>query len=122
VTNGPVDPEVLRRLLESMGGDEEFIAELIEQFLTDTPGLVEAARTGLETGDVDEVRLAAHTLKSNAATFGAHELAERSRGLEEAAKAGAIPDGADQVEAIAEELDRVREQLPTVSAGLSGGA
>jgi HPt (histidine-containing phosphotransfer) domain-containing protein len=122
VTNGPVDTEVLQRLSESMGGDQEFVAELVEQFIADTPGLVSAARAGLESGDVDEVRRAAHTLKSNAATFGAHELAERSRRLEEEAKTGAIEDGMGQIDAIADELERVRDALPAATADLSGGA
>ena len=122
MTDGPVDQDVLRRLLDSMGGDQEFIAELIEQFLTDAPGLVEAARTGLDSGDVDEVRRAAHTLKSNAATFGAHKLAERSRSLEEAAKAGSLGDGGEQVTGIAEELERVREALRSARAAPSEGS
>jgi signal transduction histidine kinase/DNA-binding response OmpR family regulator len=122
MANGPVDEAVLQRLSESMGGDAGFVSELIEQFLADTPGLVTAARAGLESGDVEEVRRAAHTLKSNAATFGAHELAERSRALEEAAKRGALDDGSAQVEAMAEELDRVHEALPSTWARLSGAA
>ena len=71
-----------------MGGDDAFVAELIDQFVTDSPALVAAARRGLEAGDADEVRRAAHTLKSNAATFGANELADRSSRLEAAARAG----------------------------------
>ena len=79
-----------RRLAESMGGDDAFVAELIEQFVTDSPRSWSAARHGLEAGDADEVRRAAHTLKSNAATFGANELADRSSRLEADAKAGAL--------------------------------
>ena len=122
VTNGPIDTEVLRRLSESMGGDEEFVAELVDQFIADTPGLITAARAGLESGDIAEVRRAAHTLKSNAATFGAHELAERSRRLEEAAKAGTFEDGKEQINGIAEELDRVHDALQVATADLSGGS
>ena len=33
----PIDDAVLSRLAESMGGDESFVAELIEQFLADSP-------------------------------------------------------------------------------------
>lgn len=115
----PVDAEVLRRLSEGIGGDHAFVAELVEQFLTDAPGLVSAARSALGSGDFEGVRRAAHTLKSNAATFGAHELAERSRLLEEGAKAGNIPDGVDEIDAIAGELERVREALPAATAGLA---
>jgi HPt (histidine-containing phosphotransfer) domain-containing protein len=106
-----VDASVLTRLSESMGGDDAFVAELIEQFVTDSPALVAAARKGIEAGDADEVRRAAHTLKSNAATFGANELSDRSSRLEAAAKAGTLDDASEQIDAIAEELDRVHAAL-----------
>ena len=106
-----VDAAVLDRLAESMGGDDAFVAELIEQFVTDSPALVSAARKGLEAGDAEEVRRAAHTLKSNAATFGANELADRSRSLEMAAKAGELDGGEASLDAVAEELERVHAAL-----------
>ena len=112
----PVDASVLDRLAESMGGDDAFVTELIEQFVTDSPALVAAARRGLEAGDADEVRRAAHTLKSNAATFGANELADRSSRLEAAAKAGGLDDGLAQIEAIDEELGRVHAALGASTA------
>jgi GAF domain-containing protein/CheY-like chemotaxis protein/HPt (histidine-containing phosphotransfer) domain-containing protein len=107
----PVDASVLARLAESMGGDDAFVAELIDQFVTDSPALVAAASKGLEAGDADEVRRAAHTLKSNAATFGANELADRSSRLEAAAKAGDLEEGLARLEAIDEELGRVHAAL-----------
>jgi GAF domain-containing protein/CheY-like chemotaxis protein/HPt (histidine-containing phosphotransfer) domain-containing protein len=107
----PVDASVLDRLAESMGGDDAFVAELIDQFVTDSPALVAAARKGLEAGDADEVRRAAHTLKSNAATFGANELADRSSRLEAAAKGDQLEDGPARLEAIDEELGRVHAAL-----------
>jgi GAF domain-containing protein/CheY-like chemotaxis protein len=109
-----VDASVLARLAESMGGDDAFVAELIEQFVTESPTLVTAARKGLEAGDADEVRRAAHTLKSNAATFGANELADRSSRLEAAAKTGTLDDGLARIEAIDDELERVHAALRAV--------
>jgi GAF domain-containing protein/CheY-like chemotaxis protein/HPt (histidine-containing phosphotransfer) domain-containing protein len=106
-----VDASVLARLAESMGGDDAFVADLIEQFVTDSPALVMAARHGVEAGDADEVRRAAHTLKSNAATFGANELADRSSRLEADARAGTLDGGLARIEAIAGELERVHTAL-----------
>jgi HPt (histidine-containing phosphotransfer) domain-containing protein len=111
--DGVVDPAVLTRLLEGVGGDAEFVTDLIAQFAADAPALVAAARAGLEAGDAEEVRRAAHTLKSNAATFGADSLSERSRQVEEAARRGALEDAPAGVEAMARELDVVLEALPT---------
>jgi HPt (histidine-containing phosphotransfer) domain-containing protein len=104
-----------------MGGDAEFVADLIGQFVADTPALVEAARAGLASGEVDEVRRAAHTLKSNAATFGAGELQARSKALEEAARAGALDGASERIGAIASELERVRTALQEIARDLTGG-
>jgi CheY-like chemotaxis protein len=106
-----VDEGVLSRLAESMGGDEMFVAELIEQFLSDSPELLAAARRALEANDAAEIRRAAHTLKSNAATFGANELAERSKALEDAARDGALGDGPVMLERVSTELERVHAAL-----------
>ncbi len=117
-----VDTTVLKRLSESMGGDDAFVAELIEQFITDSPALVIAARHGFESGDAEEIRRAAHTLRSNAATVGASELADRSGRLEAGARAGTLEDGPAQVEAISEELERVHAALRTVTAQPATGS
>ncbi|HEU4529122.1 MAG TPA: response regulator, partial [Actinomycetota bacterium] len=107
----PVDPAVLSRLTESMGGDEAFVSELIEQFVADSPELVAMARRGLGAGDAEQVRRAAHTLKSNAATFGAHRLSDLSRALEDDAKDGALEAAPERLDAIAEELELVHAAL-----------
>jgi len=120
-TDDPIDESVLARLADGTGGDVAFVWELIEQFVADTPGLVAAARAGIEGGDAEEVRRAAHTLKSNAATFGAHELAGLSRELEDAAKRGVLDDAPARVDAMARELDIVREALPAAWRKMSGG-
>jgi CheY-like chemotaxis protein/HPt (histidine-containing phosphotransfer) domain-containing protein len=107
----PVDPAVLSRLTESMGGDEAFVAELIDQFVADSPQLVAMARRGLGAGDAEEVRRAAHTLKSNAATFGAHRLSDLSRALEDAAKDSVLEAAPERLDAIAAELELVHAAL-----------
>jgi HPt (histidine-containing phosphotransfer) domain-containing protein len=68
------------------------------------------------------VRRAAHTLKSNAATFGAGALAECSREIEVAAREGSLEDADRRLEAIARALDTVREELPATWHEMSQGA
>ncbi|TMK37627.1 MAG: GAF domain-containing protein, partial [Actinobacteria bacterium] len=119
-TDGSIDEAVLARLADGTGGDAGFVSELIEQFVADTPDLIAAARAGLDADDAEEVRRAAHTLKSNAATFGARGLAGRSRELEDAAKRGMLEDGPARVDAMARELDIVLDALPTVWRKMSG--
>ncbi|HYX79865.1 MAG TPA: response regulator, partial [Actinomycetota bacterium] len=121
-SSGAIDGAVLSQLAEGTGGDATFVSELIDQFVADAPGLVEAARAGLQARDPDGLRRAAHTLKSNAATFGAHGLADRSRALEDAAKAGELDRVAELLEAIGRELEDVREALPLAWRAMSTGS
>ena len=91
-----LDPVALEELRE-LGGDE-FVVDLVATFAADAPPLLAVLRGS----DVDEVRRAAHTLKSNGTTFGATRFAELCRELEEQAKAGDLtgaPALADRIEA-----------------------
>ena len=67
--------------LKVMSG-EDFIGELIDTFLEDAPRLVDEMKSALTADDADTFRRAAHSLKSNSATFGANHLAELARELE----------------------------------------
>ena len=58
------------------------------------------------------MRRAAHTLKSNAATFGAQALSDRSREVEEAAKQGDLANAPALIDSMERELDVVLEALP----------
>jgi PAS domain S-box-containing protein len=114
---GMLHPPALERLVETIGDDRNLLTALIDTFLSDAPRLVEAARRGLEHGQTDEVRRAAHTLKSNGATFGAMSLSELSRQLEALAGSG-ILEGADElIDRIDAEYERVRITLETVREG-----
>jgi len=88
-----IDHTVLAGVLDSVGGDREFLAELIETYLEDSPRLLEAMRLAMAAGNAEEFRRAAHSLKSTSATLGAMPLSRLARGLEEMGKAGTL-DGA----------------------------
>jgi CheY-like chemotaxis protein/HPt (histidine-containing phosphotransfer) domain-containing protein len=114
---GVLHPPALERLVETIGDERTLLTTLISTFLSDAPRLVAAARRGLEHGRTDEIRRAAHTLKSNGATFGATSLSELSRQLEALARSG-ILEGADELIAgIEMEYERVRIALETVREG-----
>jgi HPt (histidine-containing phosphotransfer) domain-containing protein len=78
----PLDAALAR--LEEAVGDPEFVAELIVDFLDGLPGQLK----GLRAADAEQVHRIAHTLKSNASTFGADDLAVACRALEQAAAGG----------------------------------
>jgi HPt (histidine-containing phosphotransfer) domain-containing protein len=72
--------------LEETVGDREFVAELIGDFLDGLPAQLAALREASSSRDSGALHLVAHTLKSNAATFGADGLAEACRELEQVAR------------------------------------
>jgi HPt (histidine-containing phosphotransfer) domain-containing protein len=67
--------------LKKMVG-EDYIGELVETFLEETPGLLYEMRLALEDGDSEVFCRSAHSLKSNGASFGATQLASLARDLE----------------------------------------
>ena len=104
-----LDRAALDRLQESVG--EEFVGELVGTFLGDAPTQLATLRSALEQGDAEEARRAAHTLKSNAATFGAVDLSELCRRLEEQAKTGVLAGGDELVGQAEDEYGRVEAAL-----------
>ena len=71
-------------------------------------------RRALGTKDVDSFRRAAHSLKSNAASFGAMILSALARDLEAGAKSGNLDGAAPRVELLAGECERVALALREV--------
>jgi CheY-like chemotaxis protein/HPt (histidine-containing phosphotransfer) domain-containing protein len=112
---GVLHPAALERLMETIGDDDpDVLSALIDTFLSDVPRLVEGARRGLQQGQTDEVRRAAHTLKSNGATFGAMSLSELSRELESLARSGTVEGAAELIARVDAEYERVRIALEAV--------
>lgn len=116
-----VDPDVIDRavldgLLDSVGGDKEFLAELLQTFFADAPTLFGTLHAALTAGGADEFRRAAHSLKSNSASFGAMPLSKMCKALEDIGKTGTL-EGADEGVAAAEaEYARVKAALEAAAA------
>jgi HPt (histidine-containing phosphotransfer) domain-containing protein len=75
-----IEPTVFNGLTQMVGAD--FINELVVTFLEDGPHMLEELRTSLAANDAEAFKRAAHSMKTNAATFGATELAELAKALE----------------------------------------
>jgi len=109
--NGALDRRVLDELRASVGGDQEFVAELVDDFLADAPALLEALRSAAASDDASTAGRAAHTLKGTSRTFGAHELASMCQEAEAAATAGDVASVAARLDGIDAEWVRVRAEL-----------
>ena len=75
-----IDLAVFRELQATAG--EDFVAELVDTFIEEAPGMFEALRAAIAAGNAEGFRRAAHSLKSNSLTFGATALAAQARALE----------------------------------------
>jgi HPt (histidine-containing phosphotransfer) domain-containing protein len=98
-----LDRGAVSALADLLDGDREALAEVVDAFLSEAPARLAELRQGATEGDAALAGRAAHTLKSNAATFGALDFAALCRRLEEAARAGEIERGS---------IDRLDEQWP----------
>jgi CheY-like chemotaxis protein/HPt (histidine-containing phosphotransfer) domain-containing protein len=110
-----LEPAAVENLRE-LGGDE-FLGEVIETFLDDAPTLIATLRRSLEHGDAEELRRAAHSLKSNGQTFGARDFAGLCRQLEERAKRHELDGASGLIDRIEHEYVAFAETLTALRAG-----
>ncbi|MGI8971456.1 MAG: Hpt domain-containing protein [Dehalococcoidia bacterium] len=99
----------LRAMLE--GGPADELAMLVEGFMEDATQQIETIQTALTSGYLELLRRTAHTLKSNAATFGASLLSEHCQRLEGLTRSGGMEGAEGLVAAIEEAFEQVRPTL-----------
>ena len=105
-----LDEDALKNLRD-LGGDD-FLGEVIDAFLADAPELMATLRRSLDEQNAEELRRAAHTLKSNGATLGAERFADLCRDLEQRAKAGELDD-------VPQLVDRIEHEFPPLCGALT---
>jgi histidine phosphotransfer protein HptB len=105
----PVINQATFEELKQMSG-EDFINELIDAFLEDGPNMLNNMQSALDTKDVESFRRNAHSLKTNANTFGATELGTRAKELEYMARENNLDVG-DRLEQLNREFSAVAAEL-----------
>lgn len=103
-----IDKSTFEALKQMSGVD--FINELIDAFLEDTPHMMQNMQTAVAAEDVEAFRRNAHSLKSNAYTFGAAELGALAKELEFMAKENNLDVG-NRFAILNEALAKVVEEL-----------
>jgi len=96
--------------LKQMSGDD-FINELIDTFLEDAPKMINEIKAAHSSNNAEVFRRAAHSMKSNAATFGATQLAALSRELEVIGKEERLTETGDRLTSLEEAYASVRDEL-----------
>ena len=109
-----IDSSVIQGLVDLSGGDEQFLAELVETYLTESPVLLERLREAVHNSNSDAVRLNAHSLKGSSAEFGASYLVELCRQMEYVGRDRDLELAPELLGEIDQEYGRVAYALPRV--------
>jgi HPt (histidine-containing phosphotransfer) domain-containing protein len=104
-----IDAATFDALKDTTG--EDFVRELVDTFLKEAPVMLEDLRTSLAKDDAERFRRAAHSLKSNANTFGALTLGGIARDLEVSGAAQVRDRGSDALAEVRAEYGRVAADL-----------
>jgi PAS domain S-box-containing protein len=105
----PASAAALDHLRETVG--DVTTGAIVETFLVEGPALVARLRQSVDDGDAAGLRLAAHTLKSNASMFGGTALAEVCQELERIGAAGTVDGAAELVGRGEAEYARLEAEL-----------
>ena len=105
------EPVNLDRIREATLNDEEFIGELIDLFLEDSPNQLDALRQAVESSHVEHAAEAAHRLKGASGNMGADSLSALCRQLEEYGLGQELEPMRPLVEQADQEFVRVKEFL-----------
>jgi HPt (histidine-containing phosphotransfer) domain-containing protein len=106
-----IDRDAFARLREITGEDDAFLAELIDTYLDDGARQIAALVAAAAAGDVNAMVRPAHTLKSASDSIGALRLADHCRGLEAAARGGAVPDPVGRAAVVSAAFDEAAAAL-----------
>ena len=113
----PPDAAILNRdsleALKSLQseGDDGFLKEMIELFLTDTPSRFADMDAAMAGGAQQDFVRAVHSIKGASANFGADDLHKMCAEVEQMGRAGQMNETGTKVRELREEFERVRAAL-----------
>ncbi|HNT25690.1 MAG TPA: histidine kinase N-terminal 7TM domain-containing protein [Anaerolineales bacterium] len=105
-----LNPAALNELKHAFG-DLDALASIVEVFLEDGPRLLQEMRGAVQDGDAAALRLNAHSLKSNSATFGAQVLRDLCAEMEVMGKSGQMAGAPEKLALVEAEYQRVQLAL-----------
>ena len=106
-----IDRTVFAELQATAGAD--FVVELVQTFAEEAPQMIAEMRSAQAAGAADRFRRAAHSLKTNANTFGATALGARARELE----LGGLSADASGIDALQSAYDTAVAALQELARG-----
>ncbi len=103
------------RSLRQIGGDQ-LVAEVLRLFRENAAQQIRAIAFAIEQRQTEEVRHAAHSLKSTAANIGANHLAELARNVEHAARDNTLEFDSRIAESLQNAYKTIVQQLPATAS------
>jgi CheY-like chemotaxis protein len=113
---GPVDLDAFRSSMREAGA-EEAVEGILEVFVRDAGGRLDALAMATTAGNPADIAKAAHAFKSSAGSIGARGLAAVLEELEQAGRAGAVDTARHQFERARHETEAVVSYLRHVRQG-----
>lgn len=111
--HAPINLDTLRKRTL---GHQTLLIDLLKLFREHTPATLERIAAALAAHDLNEGRVAAHKLKSSAATIAAQQLADLLNGVETALTNGKDEAARDLLVLIDNELSRCSDQIDALLA------
>jgi HPt (histidine-containing phosphotransfer) domain-containing protein len=105
---GRIDRSFLAELTE---GDEQFMLELLTDFVEQAAVLRAEALVAVEQKDAEGLHRATHALKGSSASVGARGLSEAAKAVDDYARAGNLVGAIQRIPALWEELDAVCREV-----------
>jgi len=118
--NRVLDAGAIKRLEQLAGGDNRFLIDFIDTFLEAAPKMIGDLKQSLDDGDANNLRLVAHTLKSNSAALGASRLSELCKELEELGKNDTLDAAPAKVDLVELEFVPIITALESMREDYSG--
>ena len=104
----------IQRLEDLSGGDHGFMIDFINTFLDGAPKMIGDLNRSLDDADAGNLRLVAHTLKSNSAALGASRLTVLCKELEDMGKNETLDGAREKIDLVSLEFDPIRTALESM--------
>jgi len=113
-----LDASALKRLRDTLGKQADvLLPTLVKSFIDDGTRLLNEATLALQQKNAQDLRRAAHTLKSNGATFGAMMLSTLAKQLEQLGREGQFEGVAELIEQAGHEFVKAKTELEKFRIG-----
>jgi PAS domain S-box-containing protein len=107
-----IDPAVIHELrVLGQAAEEDFLAELVDQFVEETEPLLAELGDALEAGDERAVSRIAHSIKGSSGQLGGRRLAQSCALLEGKATAGSLSEGSADLQEVTIDYRDLRRLL-----------